>query len=115
MRQKAMEFANRIGPEHITVEEEDVPQINNAGSIFIGNYSAQAAGDYAAGPNHTLPTGGTARFRDGLSVMDFVKIISVQQLTRDGLKHLAPSVITLAEAEGLKAHAQSIRVRCALD
>src|SRR5215472_782960 len=114
-RQQAMEFANRIAPEHITVAEEDVPQVHNAGSIFIGNYSPQAAGDYAVGPNHTLPTGGTARFRGGLSVTDFVKTISLQQLTRDGLKHIAPSVIALAEAEGLKAHAESIRVRCALD
>ena len=114
-RQHALEFANRIAPEHITVEVEDVPQVHNAGSIFIGNYSPQAAGDYAVGPNHTLPTGGTARFRGGLSVTDFVKTISLQQLTRDGLKHIAPSVIALAEAEGLKAHAESIRVRCALD
>ena len=114
-RQQAMEFANRIAPEHITVAEEDVPQVHNAGSIFIGNYSPQAAGDYAVGPNHTLPTGGTARFRGGLSVTDFVKTISLQQLTRDGLKHIAPSVIALAEAEGLKAHAESIRVRCTLD
>jgi histidinol dehydrogenase len=93
------------------VHEEDLPHIRNAGSIFIGDYSPQAAGDYAAGPNHVLPTGAVARFRGGLSVQDFVKTISVQQLSRDGLDRIAGAVITLAEAEGLKAHAESIRVR----
>ncbi|HLY91676.1 MAG TPA: histidinol dehydrogenase [Candidatus Angelobacter sp.] len=110
---QALEFANRIAAEHITVHEEDLPQVRNAGSIFIGDYSPQAAGDYAAGPNHVLPTGGVARFRAGLGVSDFVKIISVQQLSRDGLERIAGAVITLAEAEGLKAHAESIRVRSA--
>ncbi|HET9837149.1 MAG TPA: histidinol dehydrogenase [Candidatus Angelobacter sp.] len=111
--EQALEFANRIAAEHITVHEEDLPQVRNAGSIFIGDYSPQAAGDYAAGPNHVLPTGGVARFRAGLGVTDFVKTISVQQLSRDGLDRIAESVIALAEAEGLKAHAQSIRVRSA--
>jgi histidinol dehydrogenase len=110
--EQAIEFANRIAPEHITVEEEDVPRVTNAGSIFIGDYSPQAAGDYAVGPNHVLPTGAAARFRAGLSVMDFLKTISFQQLSREGLKQIAPAVVTLAEAEGLKAHAESIRVRC---
>jgi len=109
--QQALEFANRIAAEHITVNEEDLTDINNAGSIFIGDYSPQAAGDYASGPNHVLPTGGVARFRGGLAVNDFVKTISVQQLSRDGLDRIASAVITLAEAEGLKAHAESIRVR----
>src|SRR5947209_1380808 len=112
-REQALEFANRIAPEHITVDEEDKELVRNAGAIFIGDYSPQAAGDYAAGPNHVLPTGAVARFRAGLSVMDFVKLISVQQLSRDGLSTIAPAVVTLAEAEGLKAHAESIRVRCA--
>jgi histidinol dehydrogenase len=111
--EQALEFANRIAAEHITVNEEDLPHLLNAGSIFIGDYSPQAAGDYAAGPNHVLPTGGVARFRAGLSVQDFVKTISVQQLSRDGLDRIAGAVITLAEAEGLKAHAESIRVRSA--
>lgn len=110
---QALEFANRIAAEHITVHEEDLPNVRNAGSIFIGDYSPQAAGDYAAGPNHVLPTGAVARFRAGLSVQDFVKTISVQQLSRDGLDRIAGAVITLAEAEGLKAHAESIRVRSA--
>jgi histidinol dehydrogenase len=108
---QALEFANRIAAEHITVSEEDLAHISNAGSIFIGDYSPQAAGDYASGPNHVLPTGGVAHFRGGLGVQDFVKTISVQQLSRDGLDRIASAVITLAEAEGLKAHAESIRVR----
>jgi histidinol dehydrogenase len=111
--EQALEFANRIAAEHITVSEEDLIHVSNAGSIFIGDYSPQAAGDYASGPNHVLPTGGVARFRGGLSVNDFVKTISVQQLSRDGLNRIATAIVTLAEAEGLKAHAQSIRVRSA--
>ncbi|HEY2499567.1 MAG TPA: histidinol dehydrogenase [Candidatus Angelobacter sp.] len=110
---QAFDFANRIAPEHITVDEEYLAHVHNAGSIFIGDYSPQAAGDYAAGPNHVLPTGGVARFRGGLSVQDFVKTISVQQLSRDGLSRIAETVVTLAEAEGLTAHAQSIRARLA--
>lgn len=109
---QAIEFANRIAPEHITVEAQDLPDVVNAGSIFVGDYSPQAAGDYAAGPNHVLPTGAAARFRAGLSVLDFVKTISVQQLSRNGLEQIASAVTTLAEAEGLTAHAESIRVRC---
>jgi histidinol dehydrogenase len=111
--EQGLEFANRIAAEHITVNEEDLAHVSNAGSIFIGDYSPQAAGDYASGPNHVLPTGGVARFRGGLGVHDFVKTISVQQLSRDGLDRIASAVITLAEAEGLKAHAESIRVRSA--
>jgi histidinol dehydrogenase len=111
--EQALDFANRIASEHITVEEEDLAHIRNAGSIFIGDYSPQAAGDYAAGPNHVLPTGAAARFRGGLGVQDFVKTISVQQLSRDGLARISAAVVTLAEAEGLKAHAESIRVRSA--
>jgi histidinol dehydrogenase len=110
---QALDFANRIAPEHITVNEEDLAHVRNAGSIFVGDYSPQAAGDYAAGPNHVLPTGGVARFRGGLGVHDFVKTISVQQLSRDGLDRIGAAVVTLAEAEGLKAHAESIRVRSA--
>jgi histidinol dehydrogenase len=112
-REQAMEFSNRIAPEHITVAEENVGLITNAGSIFVGDYSPQAAGDYAAGPNHVLPTGAVARFRGGLSVQDFLKTISVQHLSRAGLDQIGSTVVTLAKAEGLKAHAESIRVRCA--
>ena len=112
-REQAREWANRIAPEHITVAAEDLPFIHNAGSIFIGDYSAQAAGDYASGPNHVLPTAGQARFRGGLSVLDFLKIVTVQELSAAGLKKLAPTIQSLAHAEGLPGHANSIRVRCA--
>ena len=111
-RQQAFEWANRIAPEHITTDRKDLPLVSNAGSVFIGDYSAQAAGDYASGPNHVLPTAGGARFRGGLSVMDFVKVISVQELSSVALRKLSSTVVRLAETEGLRAHAQSIRVRC---
>ena len=112
-RQQALDWANRIAPEHITVEKQDVQLVQNAGSVFVGDYSAQAAGDYASGPNHVLPTAGAARFRGGLSVMDFVKLITLQELSAKGLRKIAPSILALAETEGLRAHADSIRVRCA--
>jgi histidinol dehydrogenase len=111
-REQARDWANRLAPEHITVAEEDLPFIQNAGSVFVGAYSAQAAGDYASGPNHVLPTSGQARFRGGLSVADFVKVITVQQLSAKGLRRIAPAIECLAGAEGLPAHAESIRVRC---
>ncbi len=111
-RPQALEWANAIAPEHITLAKEDLPFIRSAGSVFVGDYSAQAAGDYASGPNHVLPTSGQARFRGGLSVLDFVKVITVQNLSRPGLQRIAPAVQCLAEAEGLGAHAQSVRVRC---
>ena len=112
-REQARAWANELAPEHITVDRNDVPFIQNAGSIFVGNYSPQAAGDYASGPNHVLPTAGQARFRGGLSVFDFLKLITVQQLSQPGLRHIAQTVECLAQAEGLAAHAQSIRVRSA--
>ena len=112
-RRQAFDWANRIAPEHITVEKSDLPLVQNAGSVFVGDYSAQAAGDYASGPNHVLPTAGAARFRGGLSVMDFVKLITVQELSPKGLQQIALAIVTLAETEGLRAHADSIRVRCA--
>ena len=79
--------------------------------MFIGAYSAQAAGDYATGSNHVLPTSGAARFRGGLSAADFVRVMSVQRVTRAGLARLAPTVLPFARAEGLEAHAESIEVR----
>ena len=111
-RDQAREWANRIAAEHITVEADDLPFIQNAGSIFVGDCSAQAAGDYASGPNHVLPTSGQARFRGGLSVADFMKVITVQQLSAAGLNRIAPAIECLAAAEGLPAHERSIRVRC---
>jgi histidinol dehydrogenase len=112
-QEQAVDWANRIAPEHITIERRDLSLIRNAGSVFIGDYSAQAAGDYASGPNHVLPTAGAARFRGGLSVMDFVKLITVQELSVKGLRQIAPTVVRLAKTEGLRAHADSIRLRCA--
>jgi histidinol dehydrogenase len=112
-RKQAREWANLIAPEHITVSEDDLPFIRNAGSIFVGDYSPQAAGDYASGPNHVLPTSGQARFRGGLSVLDFVKLVTVQKLSPSGLQRIARTVECLAEIEGLQGHAESIRTRCA--
>lgn len=108
---QAIDWANLIAPEHLTTTRDRLPDIVNAGSIFLGDYSAQAAGDYGSGPNHVLPTGGVARFRGGLSVADFLKVMTVQEISRAGLRRIAPSVLTLAEAEGLKAHARSIELR----
>jgi histidinol dehydrogenase len=112
-RREAMDWANRLAPEHITVDAQDLPLLRNAGSVFVGDYSPTAAGDYASGPNHVLPTGGLARCRGGLTVSDFLKIITVQRLTKAGLRGIAPLLETMAKAEGLKAHAQSVRLRYA--
>lgn len=111
-REQAIDWTNLIAPEHLTTTRENLSSIVSAGSIFLGDYSAQAAGDYGSGPNHVLPTGGAARFRGGLSVSDFLKVITVQELSQKGLGKIAPSIVALAEAEGLRAHAKSIRVRC---
>lgn len=109
---QAIEWANQIAPEHITISREDLGRVSSAGSIFIGDYSAQPAGDYATGPNHVLPTAGYARVRGGLSVLDFVKIITVQEVSVAGAKRIAPTVIQLAQVEGLTAHADAMRLRC---
>src|SRR6266853_4720430 len=110
----AVQASNRLAPEHLAIYDASLlPQIQHAGSIFIGPSSPEAAGDYASGPNHVLPTSGAARIRGGLSAADFVKIISVQELTFDGLSQLAPAITTLARAEGLEAHARSVEVRVA--
>ncbi len=109
---EAIEISNRFAPEHLSVPDESVlPKIRHAGSVFIGPYSPEAAGDYAAGPNHVLPTGGASRIRGGLSVHDFCKVITVQQLSREALATIAPSVTTIARAEGLEGHARSVEVR----
>jgi histidinol dehydrogenase len=109
----AMEAANRIAAEHITVDDDLVGDIASAGSVFVGDWSAQSFGDYASGPNHVLPTGGLARVRGGLSVVDYVKLITVQKVSRRGFARLAPIAERLADAEGLVAHANSVRVRSA--
>ena len=110
----AVEASNRLAPEHLAIYDEGLlSKIRHAGSIFIGPNSPEAAGDYASGPNHVLPTSGAARIRAGLSAADFVKVISIQELTSDGLHKLAPAITTLARAEGLEAHARSVEVRFA--
>jgi histidinol dehydrogenase len=110
----AMEVSNRLAPEHLAIHDPALlPLVEHAGSVFIGPNSPEAAGDYASGPNHVLPTSGAARIRGGLSAADFVKVISVQELTLEGLAKLAPAITTLARAEGLEAHARSVEVRLA--
>ena len=109
---EAVELSNRFAPEHLSVDDPNlIPGIRHAGSIFVGEFSPEAAGDYASGPNHVLPTSGVARLRGGLSAADYVKVISVQQLSRRALKTLAPAITALARAEGLEAHARSVEVR----
>jgi len=109
---EAMRLANRFAPEHLVVENDELTRHPlAAGAIFVGAYSAQACGDYATGSNHVLPTAGAARFRGGLSAADFVRVMSVQRVTRAGLARLAPIVLPLARAEGLEGHAESIEVR----
>jgi histidinol dehydrogenase len=88
-------------------------RLTRAGTVFVGRYSAQAAGDYATGSNHVLPTGGMAASRGGLSAADFVRVATVQHVTAAGLRRIGPAAVTLADAEGLRAHAASIRVRFA--
>ena len=110
--ERAVELSNRFAPEHLSIPDAKLlPGIEHAGSVFIGPFSPEAAGDYASGPNHVLPTSGAARIRGGLAVTDFVKVISVQQLTAAGLARLKPAIVTLARAEGLEAHARSVEVR----
>jgi histidinol dehydrogenase len=109
---EAVALANRFAPEHLVLDRESLarrPLV--AGAVFIGGYTAQAAGDYATGSNHVLPTAGAARSRGGLTAADFVRVMSVQRLTRAGLEGLAPTILRLAHAEGLEAHAESIEVR----
>jgi histidinol dehydrogenase len=109
---EAQELTNRLAPEHLTVDSaNDLKWVRNAGSVFVGDHSPQSLGDYVSGPNHVLPTGRVGRVRGGLSVMDFVKVITVQEYTRQGLKQMGPHAIALAEAEGLTGHAESVRVR----
>ena len=109
---EAVDLANRAAAEHVVTGNETVARrIVNAGAVFIGGWTAQVAGDYAIGSNHVLPTAGAARFRGGLNAADFVKLVSVQRVTRRGLNGIARTITTLARAEGLEAHARSIEVR----
>jgi histidinol dehydrogenase len=114
---EAIELVNRFAPEHLTLLDDaakHLDRIESAGSIFLGDYSAVAAGDYASGTNHILPTGGVARLRGGLSAADFVKVVTTQRLSRAGLAGLRKSITTLANTEGLKAHAYSVDTRFSL-
>ena len=115
--EQALEVVNEIAPEHLELMVADpealVPQVRNAGAVFCGPWAPASVGDYAAGPNHVLPTGGTARFAGALGVRDFLKSMHVVSTDRSGLERLAPHVIALAEAEGLTAHAESVRLRLA--
>jgi histidinol dehydrogenase len=110
----AIRFANRVAPEHLSIPDANkklVEKLSEAGSVFLGPWSAQPIGDYASGTNHVLPTSGWARARGGLSVADFVKCSSTQEISRAGLKRLAPVVTAMARAEGLEAHARAVEVR----
>lgn len=110
--EEAAELSNRFAPEHLSLHDPKLlPLIRHAGGVFLGPVSPEAAGDYAAGPNHVLPTSGAARLRGGLSAADFVKVIATQSLSKPALGRLAPAITTLARAEGLEAHARSVEVR----
>jgi histidinol dehydrogenase len=109
---EARSLTNRMAPEHLTVDAgSDLRWVRNAASVFIGHHTPQSMGDYISGPNHVLPTGRNGRVRGGLSVLDFVKVITVQQYTLEALREVGPHTIALAEAEGLVGHAESVRVR----
>ena len=110
----AIRFANRVAPEHLSIPAANaslIRKLSEAGSVFLGPWSAQPIGDYASGTNHVLPTSGWAATRGGLSVSDFVKCSSTQEISRQGLKRLAPVVSAMARAEGLEAHARAVEVR----
>ncbi len=110
----AIRFANRVAPEHLSIPAANktlIEKLSEAGSVFLGPWSAQPIGDYASGTNHVLPTSGWARARGGLSVADFVKSSSTQEISHAGLKRLAPVVTAMARAEGLEAHARAVEVR----
>ena len=112
---QCMELANEIAPEHLEIMTQRpralLPLVKNAGAVFLGAHSPEPLGDYLAGPDHVLPTSGTARFFSPLSVSSFLKTMSVIEFERDSLKPLAPEIIALARAEKLTAHANAIQVR----
>jgi histidinol dehydrogenase len=113
-RDEAAQLANRAAPEHLVCDDDRFADaVGAAGAIFVGSYTAQVAGDYAIGSNHVLPTSGAARFRGGLHTADFVRVSTIQRMSRQGLAGIAQTVITLARQEGLEAHARSIELRVA--
>jgi histidinol dehydrogenase len=108
----AVAAANMQAPEHLSLHHPELlKKITNAGTVFLGAHTPESAGDYASGPSHVLPTGGAARLRGGLSATDFVKVIAIQELSSQALTALAPTITTLARAEGLEAHARAVEVR----
>jgi histidinol dehydrogenase len=111
----AVNFSNEYAPEHLQIITEKhgklVKRVKNAGAVFLGNYTPVACGDYASGTNHILPTGGFARSYSGIGIADFIKVISVQEFDEVALKNISRTIITLAEVEGLKAHAKSVKKR----
>ncbi len=108
----AVAAANMQAPEHLSLHHPELlKKVTNAGTVFLGAYTPESAGDYASGPSHVLPTGGAARLRGGLSAADFVKVIAIQELSPAALATLAPTITTLARAEGLEAHARAVEVR----
>ena len=110
--EQAVELSNQFAPEHLSIPDMALlRRVRHAGSVFVGPHSPEAAGDYASGPNHVLPTSGAARLRGGLSAADFVKVISVQKLSASALAKLVPAITTLARIEGLEAHARSVEAR----
>lgn len=112
---EAMKLLNEYAPEHLILScshaEQLAEMVINAGSVFLGHYSPESVGDYASGTNHTLPTNGYARNYSGVSVDSFIKKITFQKLSRDGLHQIGPHVVAMAEAEGLRAHAEAVRIR----
>jgi histidinol dehydrogenase len=112
---QAISISNIYGPEHLIVQTKNprelLPLLDNAGSIFLGSWSPESAGDYASGTNHVLPTYGYTRTYSSLGLADFSKRMTVQELSADGLRKLAPTVVTMAEAEGLNAHKRAVTIR----
>jgi histidinol dehydrogenase len=110
-----MDFSNAYAPEHLIINTSNAvkyaDQVINAGSVFIGNYSCESAGDYASGTNHTLPTNGWARNYSGVSVDSFVRKITYQEISVDGMRDLGPTIELMAEAEQLQAHKNAVTVR----
>ena len=113
--QQALDFSNRYAPEHLILlceqAQKYVPHIQNAGSVFLGHWSPESVGDYASGTNHTLPTYGYARMYSGVNLLSYMKQVTFQQLTREGLENISDTVITLAELEELEAHKRAVSIR----
>lgn len=114
-KEQSITFINQYAPEHLILNTTDcesiAEKINNAGSIFLGAYTPESAGDYASGTNHTLPTNGFAKSFGGVSLESFLKYITVQKISKEGIKNLGPTIETMAEAEQLKGHAEAVRIR----